>query len=52
LDSDNDDDLPFVKQILASLKRVKRMINLIGDYNDDEEGGNGNFTKINWLKIT
>jgi hypothetical protein len=40
---DDDDDLPFVKQILTSLKRAKRVINLIGD---DKEGGDGDFTEI------
>jgi hypothetical protein len=40
--NDNDDYLPFVKQILASLKRAKRVINLIGD---DGEGGDGDFTE-------
>jgi hypothetical protein len=38
-----------VKQILAFLKRV---INFTSDYNDDKEGGNGDFTEVNWLKTT
>jgi hypothetical protein len=42
-----------VKQILASLKqakrvkRAKRVIDLTGDYDDDGEGGNGDFTEVN-----
>jgi hypothetical protein len=48
---DDDDDLCFVKQILASLKRVKRVINFIGD-DDDGEGGNDDFTEVSWLRIT
>jgi hypothetical protein len=44
LDSnDDDDDLPSVKQILASSKRAKRVIDLIGD---DGEGGDGDFTEV------
>jgi hypothetical protein len=46
LDSD-DDGLSSVKQILASLKRVKRVINLIGDDNNYKEGDNGDFTEVN-----
>ena len=42
LDSD-DDGLPSVKQILASSKRAKRVIDLIGD---DGEGGDGDFTEV------
>ena len=37
LDSD-DDDLPSVKQILASSKRAKRAVDLTGDDDDDREG--------------
>jgi hypothetical protein len=40
---DDDDDLPSVKQILASSKRAKRVINLTGD---DGEDGDGDFTEI------
>jgi hypothetical protein len=49
LDSNDDDDdnLYSIKQILASLKRAKRVINLTGDDNDDREGGNDNFIEIN-----
>jgi hypothetical protein len=41
-----DDGLPSVKQILASLKRAKRMIDLTGDDDDDREGGNDSFIEI------
>jgi hypothetical protein len=37
LDSD-DDDLPSVKQILASSKRAKLAVDLTGDDDDDREG--------------
>jgi hypothetical protein len=46
LDSDDDDDLPSVKQILASSKRAKRVINLTGDDDDDREGGDSDFTEV------
>jgi len=39
---DDDDDLPSVKQILASSKRAKQVIDLTGD---DGEGGDGDFTE-------
>ena len=51
LDSD-DDGLPSVKQILASSKRAKRVIDLTGDDDDDREGGDGDFTKVSWLRTT
>jgi hypothetical protein len=44
---DDDDDLCSVKQILASSKRAKRVIDLTGDDDDDGEGGDGDFTEIN-----
>jgi hypothetical protein len=45
-DSDDDDnDLPFVKQILASSKRLKQVIDLTGDDDDDREGDDGDFVK-------
>jgi hypothetical protein len=43
LDSDDDDGLPSVKQILASLKRAKWVIDLIGDDDHDGEGDDGDF---------
>ena len=45
LDSD-DDGLPSVKQILASSKRAKRLIDLTGDDDNDGEGGDGDFTEV------
>jgi hypothetical protein len=50
LDSDDDDDLPSVKHILASSKRAKRVIDLTGDDDDDGEGGDGDFTEVSWLR--
>ena len=55
LDSDNDDDddnLPFAKQILATSKRAKRVINLTGDDDDDGEDSDNSFTEVSWLRIT
>jgi hypothetical protein len=51
LDSD-DDGLPSVKQILASSKRAKRVIDLTGDDDDDGEGGDGDFTEVSWLRTS
>jgi hypothetical protein len=53
-DSENNDnnDLPSVKQILASLKRVKRVISLTSDDNNNRESGNGDFTKVSSLRTT
>jgi hypothetical protein len=48
---DDDDDLYSVKQILASSKRAKRVIDLTGD-DDDGEGGDGDFTEVSWLRTT
>ena len=41
LDSDDNDDLPSVKQILTSSKRAKRVVDLTGDGDDDREGDDG-----------
>jgi hypothetical protein len=50
-DSDNDDnDLPFVEQILASLKRLKQVIDLTGDDDDDRGGDDGDFIEVSWLR--
>jgi uncharacterized protein involved in exopolysaccharide biosynthesis len=51
-DDDDDDDLRSVKQILASSKQTKRVIDLTGDDIDDGEGGDGDFTQVSWLRIT
>ena len=53
LDSDDDHhDLPSVKQILASAKRAKRVIDLTGDDDDDRKGGDGDFSELSWLRTT
>ena len=50
-DSDDDDnDLPSVKQILASSKRPKQVIDLTGDDDDDREGDEGDFIEVSWLQ--
>jgi hypothetical protein len=41
-----------VKQILASLKWVKRVIDLTSDYDDDGEDSDGDFIEISWLRTT
>jgi hypothetical protein len=51
-ENDDDDDLPSVKQILASSKRAKRVIDLTGNDGDDGEGGDGDFTEVSWLRTT
>jgi hypothetical protein len=51
LDSD-DDDLPSVKQIPASSKRAKRVVDLTGDDGDDREDDDGDLTKASWLRTT
>ena len=52
-DSDDDDnDLPSVKQILASSKRPKQVIDLTGDDDDDREGDDGDFIEVSWLRTT
>jgi uncharacterized protein involved in exopolysaccharide biosynthesis len=49
---DDDNDLPSVKQILASSKRLKQVIDLTGDDDDDGEDGDGDFTEVSWLRTT
>ena len=53
-DSDDDDNnLPSAKQILASLKRLKQVIDLTGDdNNNNREDDNSGFIEISWLRIT
>jgi hypothetical protein len=51
-DDDDDNDLPFVKQILASLKWPKHVIDFIGNDNDDRESDDSDFIEVSWLKIT
>jgi hypothetical protein len=43
---------PPVKQILASSKQAKRVIDLTSDDDDDGEGGDGDFTKVSRLRTT
>jgi hypothetical protein len=51
-DSDNN-DLPSVKQILASSKRSKQVIDLTGDDDDDDrEGDDGDFIEVSRLRTT
>jgi hypothetical protein len=51
-DSNNDDDLPSVKQILASPKRVIKVIDLTRDDDGDNEGDDDNHTEVSWLRYT
>jgi hypothetical protein len=43
---DDDNDLPSVKQILVFLKRLKQMIDLTGDDNDNKESDDSNFIEV------
>ena len=49
-DSDNDNDLLFVKQILASSKWPKHVIDLTGNDDDDRESDDGDFIEVSWLR--
>ena len=51
-DDDDDNDLPSVKQILASSKWPKHVIDLTGDDDDDRESDDGDFIEVSWLRIT
>jgi hypothetical protein len=52
-DDDDDNDLPSVKQILASSKRPKQVIDLTGDDDDDDrEGDDGDFIEVSRLRTT
>jgi hypothetical protein len=44
--SNNNDDFPFVRQILISLRRVIIVINLIYDNNNNNKGNNNNYIKV------
>ena len=52
MENSDDDDLPSVKQILASSKRPKQVIDLTGDDDDDRESDDGDFIEVSWLRIT
>jgi len=47
--SDDDNDLPSVRQILA---RPKQVIDLTCDDDDDSQGDDGNHTEVSWLRYT
>jgi hypothetical protein len=51
-DGDDDNDLPFVKQILASLKWLKYIIDFIGNDDDNRESDDSDFIEVSWLKTT
>ena len=52
-DSDDDDnDLPSVKQLLASSGRQKQVIDLTGDDDDDREGGRWYAHEVHALRYT
>jgi hypothetical protein len=52
-DSDEDnDDLPSVRQILASPRREIEVIDLTCDDDGDSEGDNGSHTEVNCLRYT
>jgi hypothetical protein len=48
-DSDDDGDLPTLRQILGSPKQV---IDLTCDGDSDTEGDDGNHTEVSWLRYT
>jgi hypothetical protein len=50
--SDDDDDLPSVRQILALSKRVIEVVDLTCDDNGDSEGDDSNHTEVSWLRFT
>jgi len=51
-DADDDDDLPSLRQILASPKRAIEVIDLTCDDDGDSEGDDGNNTEVSWLRDT
>jgi hypothetical protein len=51
-DGDDDNDLPSVKQILASSKWPKHVIDLTGNDDDDRESDDGDFIEVSWLRTT
>jgi hypothetical protein len=50
-DADNN-DLLSVKQILASLKRATKVINLIYDDNNDNKSDDNNYIEVRYFKYT
>jgi hypothetical protein len=51
-DDGDDDDLPSVRQILASPKRAIEVIDLTCGDDGDSEGDNGNHTEVSCLRYT
>jgi len=51
-DSDDDGDLPTLRQILGSPKQVIEVIDLTCDGDSDSEGDDGNHIEISWLRYT
>jgi hypothetical protein len=49
-DSDDDGDLPTLRQILGSPKQVIEVIDLTCDGDGDSEGDDGNYTEVSWLR--
>jgi hypothetical protein len=53
VNSDNDDDdFPFVRRILALLKRVIKVINFTCDKADDSKVDDDNYIEVSWLRYT
>jgi hypothetical protein len=50
--SDDDDNLPSVRQILAFLRRVIKVINLTYNDNSDNKGDNNSYTEVSGLRYT
>jgi hypothetical protein len=51
-DAADDDDLPSVRQILASLKRAIKVINLTYYDDGDSKGDDGSHTEVRCLRYT
>jgi hypothetical protein len=51
-DNNDDDNFLFVRQILASLKRAIKIIDLTYDDNNDNKSDDGNYTEVNCLRYT
>jgi hypothetical protein len=49
-DDDADDNLPSLRQILASPKRATKVINLTCDDNSDSKGDDDNYIEVRCLK--
>jgi hypothetical protein len=51
-DNNDDDSFLFVRQILASLKRAIKVINLTYDDNSDNKSDDGNYIEVSCLRYT